>query len=237
MKVTTLCTIGFTLLAAASLAAVDTTAHAVGDSIEVVTVITAGSGYTGQTLVIHGSVIGPFVSGESSGFTIGPFAIGASNEPQTVVVRVQPPYLERFYGVYAMLRDGDGAETRPDRSFCVPAVTYVACREAVATRGWLHRVNESCLSIEVCDPDFENWQQCLPSGCAIEARPEWAPYVDSGRLVDVYATEMYGPNTPCTEPGTHCVTATRVEQLSDGAGCGALSSETLPWGGIKAMFH
>ena len=225
------------MVATAALGEVDTTAEAAGDSIAITVTITSGVQYSGEYLVIRGRAIGSFAQGAPSSFELGPFTIDPEADTQTVVARVCPPELDKFYEVYSVVRSKPWGERRPTPPPCSRGVAYAACREAVATRGRLHHIDESCMFIEVCDPDFGNWQRCFPSGCAMEVRPEWAPYIDTGQFVDVYATEMYGSGTECTNWDTHCITVSKVVPLPDGTECVTLATESWKWGAVKALFR
>jgi hypothetical protein len=212
---------------------IDSYAHAVGDSIEVVSTITQGIDFDGYSLMILAQLVGS--SEPPANVTPEPRPIAPLTGTQIVRVRIMPPDAERYHFYTSQLVDAQGNLSVPPRSWCSQAGSYAAIGDAIAVRGRLMFGMPDCPWIEACAG--LNWAP--GSACAdfSGALAGWERFVGTDEVVNIYASDVYGLSTLCTMPGTPTMAVTRVELETDPAGCGAVANEIVNWGTIKSTFR
>lgn len=210
-------------------------AAADGDSVRIHCTVLGSTRLADRSLVVEARLLGDCE--DVAVVTPVALPIAADDAEQHFVFTIRPALAGRVYFYKARLVDGAGNLASTPGSVIHPNGSYVSCGEGLIARGllntWLCSPAEFPCFLACAD---QCWAAC-PTNIAFPLdTAAWAPYVNSGVVVDLYGT-VARPWSLWDMPGTPCMEVTRIAPVTGPAGCAALAQESTSWGAVKARYR
>ena len=213
--------------------------------------VNLGAACEGDSIRIWIQVINSWLeeSPEEHGIAVFAEYVGTCEDPWRIdpAPFPMPPYLtmvsysfaipnpdtDRYLFYQSMGVDPDGEFYPVYGGGDLNAWDFAGCENAVMVRGDIRqRPDIGGYAIEPCPGSC--WSTTY-GDCPIDftqTEPGWEEFADTGLILD-----FYGETYTIGMPGAPCAFISRVEPVTDPAGCNAVPNEPLTWGSLKATYR
>ena len=173
--------------------------------------------------------------GQRTMVLVQPIPVAATNDDQRFTVRVAAPMTETLLVYFTYFTNAAGERVPGSDPGCSWFSAYAICGEIFMFRARIFDFRPAFgMDFDYCDASY---QGCSGFDPDLTQAPDWASFVNTGRLVNAYGLPGAVQNPPCAMPGSGCPTVTRLEFEDDPAGCTALDARGVTWGALKGAYR